>query len=130
MRPRLIHPRRVLLYRRLDTETDAELGPTGNVEFAPPVTLFGQVKYTRFESLTPTGAGDDPASDGHIVFRAADWQEGGGRTGDEMELAGVPIGTPYEADSRLIVTEVRPAAHYRGVNHHVHVMFTRKRAAR
>lgn len=130
MWPRIIHPRRVLLYRRIDTEADPELGPTGNVEFAPPITLYGQVSYKRFEALTPTGAGDNPATDGHIVFRAADWQEGGGRTGDEMELAGLPTGTPHDEDSRLVVTEACPAAHYGGVNHHVHVMFTRKRAVR
>ena len=68
----------------------------------------------------PVGGGDDPIADGHVVFYADEWEKAGGRTGDEMELS---------QDTRLVVIEVRPAAHYAGKNWHVHVLFTRKRAS-
>ena len=118
MRPSLIHPRSVILHRRKATETDADLGPTGKVEWEAPVTLSGQVRYNKWSQMVPVGGGDDPASDGHIVFHVEDWQKAGGKKGDEMELLD---------GYRLIVTEVRPAAHYAGKHWHVHVVFARKR---
>ena len=120
MKPRLIHPRDVLLYRRLSTEEDAELGKTGKIEWHTPVTLSGQVRYAKFNQLVPTGGGNDPVAEGHIVFLVETWVQSGGKVGDEMVLE--------PSDSRLIVLEVRPAAHYQGRAWHVHVLFIRKRA--
>jgi hypothetical protein len=70
--------------------------------------------------MMPVGGGNDPAADGHIVFQDAEWKRSGGHVGDEMELS---------TDTRLVVIEIRPAAHYAGKNWHVHVLFTRKRAS-
>ena len=118
MRPKIIHPVKVILHRRKDTETDPEFGATGRIEWLEPVELFGQVKYEKFEQLTPVSDGNDPLNDGHIVFYADEWQDSGGSVCDELEL---------EDSSRLIVIEVRPAAHYRKKYYHVHVYFSRKR---
>ncbi|MDR3280493.1 MAG: hypothetical protein LBT23_08265, partial [Synergistaceae bacterium] len=106
IRPRLIHPRPVLLYKRIATEIDPELGPTGNIEWDEPITIPGQVKYNRYDQLVPTGGGDDPSGEGHVVFLESTWTVCGGQVGDEMELS--------PSTSRLVVLEVRPAAHYHG----------------
>ena len=118
MRPKIIHPVKVILHKRKETETDPDFGVTGKIEWFDPVELRGQVKYEKFETLTPTGYGNDPMNVGHVVFYADEWQKYGGVVGDELEL---------EDSSRLIIIEVRPMAHYRGRNHHVHVYFVRKR---
>ena len=118
MRPRVIHPVKVILHRRKETEIDPQFGVTWKIEWYDPVELWGQVKYEKFESLVPVGDGNDPTNDGHIVFYADEWQSSGGAVGDEIEL---------EDSSRLIIIEVRPMAHYHGKNHHVHVYFSRKR---
>jgi hypothetical protein len=108
-----------VLYRRKATGTDPEFGPTGVVEWEAPATIPGQVRYAKYDHLIPTGGGNDPASDGHVVFLEKTWAESGGKPGDEMELS--------PSSSRLVVVEVRPAAHYRGRAWHVHVLFNRKR---
>ena len=118
IRPKIIHPVKVLLYRRLNTEIDDELGPSGVIEFDEPIEIYGQVKYNQFESLVPVGEGNDPVNNGHIVFYSEVWEKFGGTVGDELEL---------EDSSRLIITEIRPAAHYHGKFYHSHVFFTRKR---
>lgn len=115
MKPKIIHPVKILLYRRLNTEIDDELGPSGVIEFDEPIEIYGQVKYDKFESLTPVGEGNDPVNNGHIVFYPEDFN---GAVGDELEL---------EDSSRLIITEIRPAAHYNGKFYHLHIFFTRKR---
>ena len=120
MRPKLIHPRAVTLHRRKETETDPDLGPSGKIEWEAPATLPGQVKYKRYDFLSPGGGGDDPDADGHVVFIARDWYASGGAKGDELELS--------PSSSRLVVTEVRPAAQYGGEAQHVHVIFARRRA--
>ena len=103
----------------MTTEEDAELGKTGKIEWHPPITLQGQVRYAKFNQMVPSGGGNDPVAEGHIVFMADEWTEKGGAVGDEMELA--------PSDSRLVVLEVRPAAHYQGRAWQVHVLFYRKR---
>ena len=118
MRPKVIHPVKVILHRRKETEIDAEFGPLGKIEWLDPIELYGQVKYEKFEQLMPVGDGNDPLNDGHIVFYYKDWEASGGTVGDELEL---------EDSSRIIVIEVRPAAHYRRRYYHVHVYFSRKR---
>ena len=118
MRPKVIHPVKVILHRRKTTHTDPEFGVSGKIEWFDPIELSGQVKYEKFERLMPVGDGNDPLNDGHVVFYADEWQKAGGTAGDELEL---------EDSSRLIVIEVRPAAHYRRKYHHVHVYFSRKR---
>ncbi len=115
MRPKIIHPVKVILHRRKKPETALEFGLPGKIEWLEPIELYGQVKYEKFEQLMPVSDGNDPLNDGHIVFYAEDWQ---GTVGDELEL---------EDSSRLIVIEVRPMAHYHGKSHHVHVYFSRKR---
>lgn len=119
MKPRLIHPRDVVLHRRKATENDPELGKTGKIEWYAPVTLPGQVRYAKFNQMAPSGGGNDPVAEGHIVFMADKWAEKGGTVGDEMVLS--------PSDSRLVVLEVRPAAHYLGRAWQVHVLFHRKR---
>ena len=94
MRPRVIHPVKVLLHRRSVTEIDPEFGALGKIEWLEPIGFFGQVRYERFEQLMPVSDGNDPMSDGHIVFYADDWQDSGGSVGDELKL---------EDSSRLVV---------------------------
>ncbi len=118
MRPKVIHPVKVMLHSRKEIEIDSEFGPTGKITWSDPIELYGQVRYEKFEQLMPVGDGSDPINDGHIVFYREDWQNSGGVVGDELEL---------EDSSRLIVIEVRPAAHYRRKHYHVHVYFSRKR---
>ena len=118
MRPKVIHPVKVFLYRRSITGIDPECGTSGKIEWLEPVELYGQVRYEKFEQLMPVGDGSDPVNDEHLVFYADEWQKSGGSVGDELEL---------EDSSRLIVIEVRPAAHYRRKHYHVHVYFSRKR---
>ena len=119
MRPRLIHPRPVILHRRKKTDDiDPDFKETPKTEWEDPVTLQGQVKYNKWKQLTPVGGGNAPVSDGHIVFDAEAWRNSGGQETDELEL---------ESGARLVVTEIRPAAHYSGKNWHVHVLFLQKR---
>lgn len=117
MKPKIIHPVKVFLYHRIETFVDV-LGVTGKISFSEPIELRGQVKYDKFEKLIPVASGNDPVSDGHIVFYFNEWKNSAGTVGDEIEL---------EDSSRLIVTEVRPMAHYNGSPYHVHVYFSRKR---
>ena len=118
MRPKIIHPVKVILHRRNVTNTDPVFGVLGKIEWLDPIELFGQVRYEKFEQLVPVADGNDPLNDGHIVFYSDEWQKSGGAVGDEFEL---------EDSSRLIVIEIRPAAHYRRKYYHVHVYFSRKR---
>ena len=122
IRPKLIHPREILLYKRIQTDVDPEFGPTGKIEWSEPIALRGQVKYVDYEKLSAMPDKDDPLSDGHIVFQNKDWVAAGGQIGDELEIVEDFIET-----SRLIIVEIRPMAHYHGQNWHVHVYFSRKR---
>ena len=122
MKPKVIHPRKVLLYKRSETEIDPEFGVTGKITWQEPIELSGQVKYNNFQTVTPVNSGNDPVSDGHIVFYNDEWTAAGGQVNDELELE-----EDYTFTSRLKIIEVRPAAHYHGKNRHVHVYFTRIR---
>ena len=122
IKPKVIHPRKVLLYKRDETEIDPEFGVTGKITWQEPIELYGQVKYDSFQSLNPTGGGNNPISAGHIVFYDKDWAAAGGQVNDELELE-----EDYTFTSRLKIIEVRPAAHYHGKNWHVHVYFERIR---
>ena len=42
IKPKVIHPRKVLLYKRDETEIDPEFGVTGNVTWQEPIELYGQ----------------------------------------------------------------------------------------
>ena len=116
MKPRLIHPVRLLLYKRVDSPKDPEFGRVAPREWSEPVEIEGQVRFGKYNLMNPTGVGNDPLSDGHVVFEASTWVSSCGRVGDELSLSG----------DRLIVTEVKPAAHYAGTNMHVHVLFKRR----
>lgn len=120
MRPSLIHPRAVRLYKRAvearDEYGDPELGKTAET----PVTLRGQVAYAKYDELNPAGGGNDPQGDGHIIFYGDEWDAGGGNVGDEIELS--------PSDSRLVVLEVRPCGHYCGAAWLRKVIFSRKAA--
>ena len=118
MKPKVIHSVKIILHRRKQSDIPLEFGLPKKVEWLEPVELYGQVKYEKFEQLMPVADGNDPLNDGHIVFYSDDWQKSGGTVGDELEL---------EDSSRLIVIEVRPAAHYHRKYYHVHVYFSRKR---
>ena len=122
IKPKVIHPREILLYKRLYTEVDPEFGPTGEIKWSEPILLKGQVKYTDYEKLQAESNGNDPVFDGHVVFYDDDWVAAGGQIGDELEIV-----ENYISPSRLIIVEMRPAAHYYGKNWHVHVYFSRKR---
>lgn len=117
MIPKVIHPVKVLLHHRLETLSD-DFGVTGEIIWAEPIELKGQVKYNKFEQLIAMSSGNDPISEGHIVFYSDEWQKSNGVIGDELEL---------EDSSRLIVIEICPSAHYHGKFYHVHVYFSRKR---
>ena len=120
--PNIIHLREILLYKRLETEIDPEFGPTGKIQWSEPVVLKGQVKYVDYEKLKAVSDENDPLSDGHVVFYNSDWVASGGKIGDELEVI-----EDFIEPSRLIIVEMRPAAHYHGKNWHVHVYFSRKR---
>jgi len=122
IKPKVIHPREILLYKRLETDVDPEFGPTGKIEWSEPIILKGQVHYTDYEKLQAVPDGNDPVCDGRIVFYNTDWVASGGQIGDELEIV-----EDFIQPSRLIIIEMRPAAHYRGKNWHVHVYFSRKR---
>lgn len=122
MRPKVIHPRPVLLYKRVETGIDPDFGPTGEVEWSEPIELQGQVQWDKFQQLEPVSNGNDPISSGHIVFYDDEWVKAGGSVNDEMELV-----EDFTEPSRLIITEIRPVAHYHGKNWHVHVYFQRRR---
>ena len=120
--PNIIHLREILLYKRIETEIDPEFGPTGKIQWSEPVVLKGQVKYVDYEKLKAVSDENDPLSDGHVVFYNSDWVASGGKIGDELEVI-----EDFIEPSRLIIVEMRPAAHYHGKNWHVHVYFSRKR---
>ena len=119
MTPRLIHPVSVKIFRRESPVSDPDFGKV-TPTWADPCEIKGQVFWAKFEALSPSGAGDRPATDGHIVFYADDWQRVGAVKGEEMEL---------EGSGRLVVVEVAPKAHYGGKFHHVHVAFVRRRGS-
>ena len=122
IKPKVIHPRKVLLYKRDETKTDPEFGSLGEVTWQEPIELLGQVKYNKFQTVTPVNSSNDPVSDGHIVFYNDDWVAAGGQVNDELELE-----EDYTFTSRLKIIEIRPTAHYHGKNWHVHVYFERIR---
>ena len=75
IKPKVIHPRKVLLYKRDETEIDSEFGVTGKITWQEPIELYGQVKYDKFQALNPINSGNNPVSAGHIVFYDKDWVE-------------------------------------------------------
>ena len=99
MFPKIIHPVKILLFRRLETRQDDVLGVTGKIEWSEPVELLGQVAYNDFERLTAVPDGNDPVNDEHIVFSSNSWNKSGGVVADELQL---------EDSSRLIITEIKP----------------------
>ena len=44
MKPKIIHPVKVILHRRKETGVDPEFGVTGKIEWDEPLELYGQVK--------------------------------------------------------------------------------------
>lgn len=119
MKPRLIHPVTVRLFRRETAESDPDFGEV-SAGWKEPVEIKGQVAWGKFEALQPSGAGDRPQCDGHIVFYADEWAKLGGVKGDEVEL---------EGSGRLVIVEIAPKAHYGGRFWHVHVGFVRRRGS-
>lgn len=120
MRPHLIHPRAVKLFRRIPGERDEYGDPATEEISAEAVILRGQVAYAKYDALAPVGGGNDPQGDGHIIFDGGEWDAGGGKVGDEIELS--------PSESRLVVLEVRPCAHYFGKAWQRKVIFSRKAA--
>lgn len=103
MRPRLVHPVEVKLFRRSPSEMDDIFNePKAQLQFSPPTTLMGQVSYNTRDKAVPTGKGNDPATAGHVTCYADEWS---GAVGDELELPG---------GTRVQIIECRPAAHYGG----------------
>ena len=121
MKPRLIHPRHVTLYRRLETSSDPDFGNTGTITWDTPLQLSGQVRYRSYDRMVPTGAGNEPAGDGHVMFMSDEWVASGGVEGDELCLS--------PSTSRLVVLEIQPCSHYGGEAQMVKVIFARKRGS-
>jgi hypothetical protein len=120
MRPRLIHPRDITLHIKVTAELDAFGDPAEGSKTETTVVLKGQVRYAKYDHMSLPGGGDDPQGEGHVIFRAEDWDSNGGKKGDELELS--------PSDSRLVVLEIQPCGHYGGVAHLRKVIFSRRRA--
>lgn len=120
MRPHLIHPRAVTLHKRAVEARDEYGDPENGATAETPVTLRGQVAYSKYDSMTPEGGGNDPRGDGHVIFYGDEWDAAGGRVGDELELS--------PSQSRLVILEVQPCGHYYGAAWLRKVVFSRKAA--
>lgn len=122
MRPRLVHPVEVAIYRidRTATQFDPDFRePIGGIQYEKePVKLKGQVKYDRFDALSMVAGGDSPLTTGHIVIYAG--QDKGIDKGDKIAaIAG--------QTTELYITEKRPAACYGGRARLVKVLFEARR---
>lgn len=120
MRPRLIHPRDVVLHRYDTQEFDTFGDPVDESPQSSEITLKGQVAYAKYDALNLPGGGNDPLGDGHVIFDAEVWDGSGGKVGDELQLS--------PSESRLFVVEVQPCGHYGGIAWQRKVIFSRKRA--
>lgn len=121
MKPRLIHPREVVLYSivPLDRDVFGDAVDSGVVETRK--ILRGQVHFSAYDKMNLPGGGDDPQGAGHVLFYTRDWDDAGGEKGDELVLS--------PSDSRLVVIEARPCGHYHGVAYFQKVIFARKSAS-
>lgn len=121
MKPRLIHPREVVLYSIVPLARDV-FGDTvdGGVVETRKI-LRGQVHFSAYDKMNLPGGGDDPQGAGHVMFYMTDWEDAGGAKGDELMLA--------PSASRLVVIEATPCGHYNGIPHLVKVVFSRKIAS-
>ncbi|HHY36546.1 MAG TPA: hypothetical protein GX518_02525 [Firmicutes bacterium] len=123
MRPRLIHPVEVTIYKidREATEFDPDFRePVGGIKYEQePVILRAQVKYDRFEALNMVAAGDSPLTSGYLLAEAKDVVDTGIGKGDKITAIG-------DHDTELYVTEIRPAVHY-GKAHMRKVYFEARR---
>lgn len=122
MRPKLIHPVDVTIYRidRAATQFDPDFRePTTGVQYElAPVTVEAQVKYDRFEALNMVAGGDSPLTTGHLLIEREPL--GGLNKGDKITtIAGQPV--------ELYITEKRPAAHYGGQARLLKVLFEARR---
>lgn len=121
MKPRLIHPREITLYRIVALDRDVFGDPVDKGIVETGKILKGQVSYASYDRVNLPGGGDDPQGAGHVLFYTSDWEEAGGMKGDELVLS--------PSDSRLVVIEVRPCGHYHGVAYFQKVIFARKSAS-
>lgn len=118
MRPRLIHPITITLYKRSESSPDVFGDKTATeVSF----TLKGQLSPAKYDRMRQTGGGNDPEAEGHVIFMASEWAAVGGGIGDELVLPG--------SASRLIVAEITPCGTYGGAACMVKVGYSRKRAS-
>lgn len=122
MRPKLIHPVEVTIYRvdRVATQFDPDFRePLAGVRYEPvPVTVKAHVKYDRFEALNMVAGGDSPVTTGYLLIEKE--PPGGLNKGDKIAaIAGQPV--------ELYVTEKRPAVHYGGKARMLKVLFEARR---
>lgn len=122
MRPKLIHPVEVTIYRvdRVATQFDPDFRePLAGVRYEPvPVTVKAQVKYDRFEALNMVAGGDSPVTTGYLLIEKE--PPGGLNKGDKIAaIAGQPV--------ELYITEIRPAVHYGGRARMLKVLFEARR---
>jgi hypothetical protein len=118
MKPKLIHPVEVTIYRidRVATQFDPDFRePIGDVKYeSTPVTVKAQVKYDRFQALNMVPGGDSPQTSGYLLIENE--PPGGLNKGDKIaSIAGVPV--------ELYITEKRPAVHYRGQARMLKILF-------
>lgn len=50
MKPKIIHPVKVILHSRKDIEIDSEFGPTGKIEWSEPLELYGRYAMKSMSS--------------------------------------------------------------------------------
>ena len=119
MKPRLVHPITITLYKREESPPDAFGDKTAMTELL--FMLKGQLSPAKYDRMRQAGGGNDPEAEGHVIFMASDWAAVGGEIGDELVLPG--------SASRLIVVEVMPCGTYGGTAWMVKVGYSRKRAS-
>lgn len=121
MKPKLIHPVDVGLCRR-DKDTPLNLAydePEEEMQYLPAQTFEGQISYKVRNQATPEGLGNAPQASGYVLCYAQTWDMLGGTVGDLLEIPG---------ETKCVVVEMRPAAHYQGQHWLYKVFFERLRA--
>lgn len=122
MRPRLVHPVEVIIYRIDKTETQFDPDfrePIGGIQYeGEPVKLNAQVKYDSFTALNMVAGGNSPSTSGHLVVYEG--QDNGIGIGDKITNIG-------GQETELYITEKRPAACYGGKARLTKVLFEARR---
>lgn len=121
MKPKLIHPIDIILYRQDKTTpiNPAYDEPTDGMKYLLPVRFKGQISYKVRNAFNfADGLGNAPDASGYVLCNVTDWNNLNGAVGDLVEIPGA---------TKCKVVEVRPAAHYKGKHWFYKVFFVRGR---